>query len=353
MIEITNLVDDSDEHIYNGTEPTSVDDVKEHQQKEPKELKPNTKKSETNNDVDDTNEINDLYDDTESSDESDEYDEIEGTYHKIEKTRFNVQEIDKKSAAADSSSTSSASTSSSESNEKKVTVCKCEHLLLKPLHSTGKEFKKEMNERIEKLNKIKLKTNFYANNNNEKIFDEIQHDLDCVLLELHSTIEHIRISSMLVNSASVDGDSDEEDAVRLSEKLKMFSANKQQIVSEFTHVCDEFVSKSKIMVNSALAHDDEVIKLHLKNSMILVCSLVVHCFDTIYAYLYKNEKLDEIRQLLIQILNLLNTFRSSLNVTYLFSTKKLDDKNANLLFKQSNNIENDICFLIEYFRILF
>lgn len=33
-----------------------------------------------------------------------------------------------------------------------------EHLLLEPLHATGREFEKEMNDRIEKLNRIKVKT---------------------------------------------------------------------------------------------------------------------------------------------------------------------------------------------------
>lgn len=313
MIEITNVVDDIEDQSTNFANQNDQNNINENI------IKRNM------NDEEEIDDINDIYDDTEDSDLSEE-----------------------DSVGSTSSQKKFVETLNS-SEKKSLNVCKCEQLLLKPLHSTGREFEKEMNDRIEKLNRIKAKTNLYVNTNNEKIFDEIQSDLDGVLFELHSTIEHIRISSMLSNTdftatpKSDEHGNDKNVPIKMSSKLN---------INEFTNRCNDFVDHSKTMINSALLEDGQM-KFHLKNTMILICSLVVQCFESCYVLLYRNEKLDEIRQLLIQILNLLNTFRSSLNVTYLFSLKKLNDKNASLLIKQSTNLENDICFLIEYFKILF
>lgn len=188
------------------------------------------------------------------------------------------------------------------------------------------------------------------NLNSERVFDEIQLDLDGILYEIHSTIEHIRVSSMLTNPC-VASDTD-----------PVVETNFKQLgIHEFTDRCNDLANESKSMINSALLAasstfaDDhgQNLRYHIKNTMALLCSLVAQCFESCYLLLYRNEKLDEIRQLLIQILNLLNTFRSSLNVTYLFSIKKFNEKNSSLLTKQSTNLENDICFLIEYYKIIF
>lgn len=143
------------------------------------------------------------------------------------------------------------------------------------------------------------------------------------------------------------------------------SMSNELSINEFTNKCNDFIQQSKTMIKSALEtvnnqnsqRDEEEIqvlmRLHIRNAMALVCSIILQCFESCYLLLYRNEKLDEIRQLLIQILNLLNTFRSSLNVAYLFALRKLNEKNSGLLLKQSSNLENDICFLIEYFKIIF
>lgn len=220
------------------------------------------------------------------------------------------------------------------------------------------------------------------NINNERVFDEIQTDLDGVLYEIHSTIEHVRVSSMLMGTTTTTktttthGNNNENTSEETPEtsSLKHINSDSQLSVNEFTNKCNDLVDHCKTMINSALLaaaassstsssanttmsdqmqEQNQMLRFHIKNTMALVCSLIVQCFESCYVLLYRNEKLDEIRQLLIQILNLLNTFRSSLNVAYLFSMRKLNEKNSSLLVKQASNLENDISFLIEYFKIIF
>lgn len=225
------------------------------------------------------------------------------------------------------------------------------------------------------------------NINNERVFDEIQTDLDGVLYEIHSTIEHVRVSSMLMGTTTTtkttttngnnnnnenNCETPETSSSTPSSSLK-HNSDSQLSVNEFTNKCNDLVDHCKTMINSALLaaassstpssstnmmsdqmqEQNQMLRFHIKNTMALVCSLIVQCFESCYVLLYRNEKLDEIRQLLIQILNLLNTFRSSLNVAYLFSMRKLNEKNSSLLVKQASNLENDISFLIEYFKIIF
>ena len=59
-----------------------------------------------------------------------------------------------------------------------------------------------MSLRIEKLKKIKK--NVEIDQENDKFYDEIHNDLDSILFELHSTIEHVRISSMITNNNGTD-----------------------------------------------------------------------------------------------------------------------------------------------------
>jgi len=216
---------------------------------------------------------------------------------------------------------------------------------LKPLHSTGKQFEKEMNERLEKLNQIKIKTNVESTTN-EKFYDEIHSDLDVVLFELHSTIEHVRLSSMISNLNSSEEKNEENDN-EIDSNLK-----NEEKISNVAQICRHFVNNSKNMISSALVNESEV-KPFVRNAMNSLCSLVVQCLETNYEYLNKNKKLDETRQLLIQILNLLNTFRTTLNITYLASSKQLNEGNMNLLMKQATNLANEISLLIKHFKLLF
>ena len=219
---------------------------------------------------------------------------------------------------------------------------------LKPLHSTGKQFEKEMNERLEKLNQIKIKTNVESTTN-EKFYDEIHSDLDVVLFELHSTIEHVRLSSMIsnLNSSQEKNEENDNDLKPLDSNLK-----NEEKISNVAQICRHFVNNSKNMISSALVNESEV-KPFVRNAMNSLCSLVVQCLETNYEYLNKNKKLDETRQLLIQILNLLNTFRTTLNITYLASSKQLNEGNMNLLMKQATNLANEISLLIKHFKLLF
>jgi hypothetical protein len=216
---------------------------------------------------------------------------------------------------------------------------------LKPLHSTGKEFEKEMSARIERLNEIRVKVDIQSEG--DKFYDEIYADLDSVLLELHSTIEHVRLSSMMPQSYDDSGLKEPN-----SELSKYLIRNIEEKIASVAVICREFVSNSKSMISSALINENEV-KPHIRNAMNSLCSLVTQCFETCYNYLYKNEKLDETRQLLIQLLNLLNTFKTTLNITYLASSKQLNDTNMNLLMKQATSLANEISLLIKHFKLLF
>lgn len=181
--------------------------------------------------------------------------------------------------------------------------------------------------------------------NSDKFYDEIHADLDIVLYELHSTIEHVRLSSML------DVQNDEKDTQN-SENSITNQLKFEEKIADVAVICRKFVNNSKSMISSALVNEKEV-KPHVRNAMNSLCSLVVECLETNYKYLYLNKKLDETRQLLIQILNLLNTFRTTLNITYLASSKQLNESNINLLMKQATNLANEISLLIKHFKQLF
>ena len=230
--------------------------------------------------------------------------------------------------------------------EKKHYGRKQQQFNLQPLHATGKEFEKEMMERLSRLNKIKSKT-LLDMNDSEKFYDDVHADLDVVLFELHSTIEHVRLSSMLdkFEDEFLNADMNEEACKIMNSKL-------EEKIADVAVICRQFVNNSKSMISSALVNEDQV-KPHVRSAMNSLCSLVVECLETNYKYLYKNKKLDETRQLLIQILNLLNTFRTTLNITYLASSKQLNESNINLLMKQATNLANEISLLIKHFKQLF
>lgn len=236
--------------------------------------------------------------------------------------------------------------------------CKVEQFNLKPLHSIGREFEKEMNARIDRLNAIKIKT--FVDENTDKFFDEIHSDLDVVLLELHSTIEHVRLSSMMISNMKnngVDAKSDNQHDVDSNKLIELNELNinatmRNNKISEIVANCRDFVNNSKTMISSALLMDESELKQHVRQAMNSICSLVVHCFESSFLYLYKNEKLDEIRQLLIQLLNLLNTFRVTLNITYLAAAKQLNEANIGMLMKQATSLANEISVLIKHFRLL-
>lgn len=225
---------------------------------------------------------------------------------------------------------------------------KQQQINLKPLHSTGKQFELEMTERLNRLNQIKTKTNVDSTNN-EKFYDEIHADLDVVLYELHSTIEHVRLSSMISNVNQTD---ESENSSNASSESNESDVKIEEKISSVAQICRQFVNNSKNMISSALVNESEV-KPFVRSAMNSLCSLVVQCLETNYDYLNKNKKLDETRQLLIQILNLLNTFRTTLNITYLASSKQLNEGNMNLLMKQATNLANEISLLIKHFKLLF
>lgn len=247
---------------------------------------------------------------------------------------------------------------------------------LKPLHSTGKQFEKEMSARIDKLNKIKSKdessvTPGHVKLDNEKFYDEIHADMDGILYELHSTIEHVRISSMISNipyamedeeettsssSVTINGGLDEhaennsnDGATYIATLLRKGIEEK---IADVAVICRQFVNNAKSMISSALINEHKL-RANIRIALNSLCALVVQCFETTYKYLYRNEKLDEARQLLIQVLNLINTFRNTLNITYLASAKQLNDASMNLLMKQATNLANEISLLIKHFKLLF
>lgn len=205
-----------------------------------------------------------------------------------------------------------------------------------------------MLERIEKLTNIKNKV--FVEEESNKFYDEIHADLDSTLFELHSTIEHVRVSSML--TLSNDPNNNESKDEQNSEIMRFMNKRVEDKVNDVASICREFVNNSKSMISSALVSENEV-KPHVRNAMNSLSSLVVECFQTSYHHMYKNVKLDETRQLLIQILNLLNTFRTTLNITYLAASKQLNDANMNLLMKQATSLANEISLLIKHFKLLF
>lgn len=205
-----------------------------------------------------------------------------------------------------------------------------------------------MSLRIEKLKKIKK--NVEIDQENDKFYDEIHNDLDSILFELHSTIEHVRISSMITNNNGTDSNSV---SYNFDDSNRFHIENIDEKITEVAIICREFVSNSKNMISSALV-DQSAVKPHIRNAMNSISSLVIECFQTCFSFLYRNEKLDETRQLLIQILNLLNTFRTTLNISYLcLNAKQTNETNVNLLMKQATSLANEISLLIKHFKLLF
>ncbi len=232
--------------------------------------------------------------------------------------------------------------------EKKATGSTEHKFNLKPLHATGKEFEKEMSDRIARLNRIKIKGPLLEEDETDRFYDDVHADLDVVLYELHSTIEHVRLSSMLdAFEETKEGFNGEGPELSGSNHAKF-----EEKIADVAVICRQFVNNSKSMISSALV-DEEGVRPHVRSAMNSLCSLVVECLETNYKYLYLNKKLDETRQLLIQILNLLNTFRTTLNITYLASSKQLNESNVNLLMKQATNLANEISMLIKQFKQLF
>jgi len=205
-----------------------------------------------------------------------------------------------------------------------------------------------MNLRIENL--LKIKEKIEIKQENDKFYDEIYADLDSILFELHSTIEHVRISSMITNNKGSDANAVSYD---FDDSNKFQIENIDEKITEVAIICREFVTNSKSMISSALVDETSVMIPCIRNAMNSISSLVVQCFQTCFSFLYRNEKLDETRQLLIQILNLLNTFRTTLNISYLATTKKLNEANVNLLMKQATCLANEISLLIKHFKLLF
>ena len=214
-----------------------------------------------------------------------------------------------------------------------------------------------MSLRIENLNRIKDKVDIKPES--DKFYDEIYSDLDLILFELHSTIEHVRISSMITNIHQDENTNEKVSKVENYENFdntqqsQIFSiSNIDEKITEVAIICREFVTSSKSMISSALV-DEISLKPHIRAAMNALGTLVAQCFETCFSYLYRNQKLDETRQLLIQILNLLNTFRTTLNITYLAASKKLNETNIDLLMKQAASLANEISLLIKHFKLIF
>ena len=184
--------------------------------------------------------------------------------------------------------------------------------------------------------------------------------MDAILYELHSTIEHVRISSMishLASSSSSCGDLSQEappttggESLNLSELLTK-SVGVEGKVAEVALICRQFITTTKKMISSGLLNEKDV-TCHMRDSTNALCSLVVHSFDTTFEYVKKNVKLDETRHLLIQILNMINTFRITLNITYLAVSKQLNQINMDVLLRQATSLANEISVLIKLFKLL-
>jgi hypothetical protein len=366
MIEITNVIeinDNSNSNLNSSNMDSSSDAYGEYNY--------NNNNDDSDSDDDDFDEdLNgDLYDEDDDNDEDENpFDEQVNDENEVSDGEVNPIKVvveNKNSVFSGKAGTSSDSTSDSSSvnlisevnqilNENKRNsvssiISKVEHFNLKPLHSIGREFEKEMNGRIERLNVIKVKQ--IVDSDNEKFFDDIHADLDTVLYELHSTIEHVRLSSMMISNMK-RSEHDEDRLTELNSILLSQGLNgEKNKIGEIVANCREFVNNSKTMISAALINETEV-KVNVRNAMNSVCSLVVHCFENSFLYLYKNEKLDEIRQLLIQLLNLLNTFRVTLNITYLASAKQLTEANVGMLMKQATSLANEIGVLIKHFKLL-
>ena len=233
-------------------------------------------------------------------------------------------------------------------SEKRHYFRKCEgkqmEFNLEPLHSTGEKLEAEMRQRIERLKNINDKKELEKED--DKFYDEVYKDLDVVLFEVNSTIEHVRVSSMLsavnnVETSSID-----------AEVSRFMDVKVDDRISEIAVICRQFVNSSKSMISAAFTKQFDI-KADVRDAMNSLCSLVVKCLETNFNFLYYNQKLDETRHLLIQILSLLNTFRTTLNIICLASANQLSESNMSLLMKQATGLANEISLLIRHFKLLF
>jgi hypothetical protein len=140
-----------------------------------------------------------------------------------------------------------------------------------------------MSLRIEKLKKIKKPAE--VNQENDKFYDEIHNDLDSILFELHSTIEHVRISSMITNNSGNDSNSV---SYNFDDSNRFHIENIDEKITEVAIICREFVSNSKNMISSTLV-DQSAVKPHIRNAMNSISTLVIECFQTCFSFLYRNE----------------------------------------------------------------
>lgn len=266
--------------------------------------------------------VNDIYDEFDDELNSDSDESIESSDLELNSSASKLI-IDKKA-----------------SREIETAYSNIEQFNLKPLHKMGAEFESEMADRVLKLEKIAQNT---VDIEGENGFSGIYADLESVSAELHSTIEHVRLSSMVTSEQLV---CDKEIS------REMFRRSLEDNMNEIAVTCREFVHSSKTMISSALIDDDKMLS-NVRSAMNSLSLLVKVCFQICFEYMYKNEKLDQIRQLLIQILNLLNTFRNTLNITFLAASKQLNDTQMDLLIKQAHNLADEISQLIQRFKLIY
>ena len=215
-----------------------------------------------------------------------------------------------------------------------------EEFNLKPLHKLGAEFEAEMVDRVLKLEKIAQASLEQQEDNG---FSRIYADLESVSVELHATIEHVRLSSMMPNDQAV---------CEKEISNEIFRKSLEENLNEIAVRCREFVHSSKTMISTALVDDEQMLP-NVRSAMNSLSLLVKVCFQICFEYMFKNEKLDQIRQLLIQILNLLNTFRNTLNITFLAVNKQLNDVQMDLLIKQAHSLADEISQLIQRFKQIY
>lgn len=227
------------------------------------------------------------------------------------------------------------------SREIETAYSNIEEFNLKPLHKLGAEFEAEMVERVLKLEKIAQAS---LKQDEDNGFSRIYTDLESVSVELHATIEHVRLSSMVPNEQSV--------CEKKEISNEIFRKSLEENLNEIAARCREFVHSSKTMISNALVDDEQMLP-NVRSAMNSLSLLVKVCLQICFEHMFKNEKLDQIRQLLLQILNLLNTFRNTLNITFLAVNKQLNDVQMDLLIKQAHSLADEISQLIQRFKLIY
>jgi hypothetical protein len=373
IIEITNVIeitDNLDELSYSKTR--DADDENDDNNNSPycdeneedddgitRKLRDSILNDDEDDEEDDEDLNGDLYDDDDDDDDNDDDndDEMEEDGEVINAKKVVV--IDKKLSSKDQTSSNSGNlfneviqavnekkrgSGSSSSSSNFMSCIKLEHFNLEPLHSIGEAFEREMTDRIERLAEIRAKRG--VDTDHDKFFDDIHSDLDTVLYELHSTIEHVRLTcSMTIHKTTATA------ASSLNTDLCSSVSSSNGKMAEIVANCREFVNTSKTMISAALINEAEV-KASVRWAMVSVCALVVHCFEASFMHMHRGERLDETRQLLIQLLSLLNTFRVTLNITYLAAAKQLTEANVGMLMRQATLLANEIGVLIKHFKLL-